>query len=127
METNQKNSKKRDLRKGIVAGLLRTGSTCVQRVGRCGVYTWIVAVEDEKGTIFVPTLHTWSFPPSCANRHKKNFNRKEKGREVDVYYSEQQKKAVIKEKIVGMYINIWGGFLFMLFWVGMITYYTFFR
>ncbi len=97
-----------------VVGLLRTGSTYVYRVGDCRVYTWVVAVENEEGTILVPTLHTWNIHSRYVNMHKEKFNRKEKGKEVDVYYSEQQKKAVIKEKTVGMYINIWGGFLFSL-------------
>lgn len=119
--------KTRELRKGIIAGLMRTGSTYVYKVGDCRVYTLVVAVEDKGGTILVPTLHTWNIHPRYITMHKEKFNRKEKGKEVDVYYSEQQKKAVIKEKMVGMYINIWGEFLLYLFTVGMITYYTFFR
>lgn len=118
--------KKRDLRKGIIVGLRRTGSTYLYRVGECRVYNWVVAVEDEEDTIIVPTLHTWNIHSRYANMHKEKFNHKEKGKEVDVYYSEQQKKAVIKEKTLGMYINIWGEFLVYLFAVGMITYYTFF-
>lgn len=119
--------KNRDLRKGIVVRLLRTGSTYLYRVGDCRVYTWVVAVEDKEGTILVPTLHTWNIHPRNVDMLKEKFNRKEKGQEVYVYYSEQQKKAIIKGKLVGMYINIWGGFLCSLFVVGMITYYTFFR
>ena len=61
--------KKRDLRKGIIVGLRRTGSTYVYRVGECRVYTWVVAVEDEEGTIIVPTLHTWNIHSRYANMH----------------------------------------------------------
>ena len=119
--------KKKDLRKGRVVGLLRTGSTYLYRVGDCRVYTWVVALEDEENTTFVPTLHTWNIRPRNVAMLQEKFNRKEKGKEVELYYSVQQKRGIIKGKIAGMYINIWGECLLLLFAVGMITYYTFFR
>ena len=90
--------KKKDLRKGRVVGLLRTGSIYLYRVGDCRVYTWVVALEDEENTTFVPTLHTWNIHPRNVAMLQEKFNRKEKGKKVDVVLFCSTKKRNNKRK-----------------------------